>query len=121
MHWGDFPGSPVVKTLPSNAGRVGLIPGQGARIPQASRPKSQNVKQKQYCNKFNKDFKNGPHQKKKNALGKICVTCLIVIFTLLRWSGTKPTLSPKYGFIVKTQSNLQIQCNPYQITNSIFH
>ena len=21
--------------------------------------------QKQYCNKFNKDFKNGPHQKKK--------------------------------------------------------
>ena len=26
--------------------------------------KNQNVKQKQYCNKFNKDFKNGPHQKK---------------------------------------------------------
>ena len=26
------------------------------------------VKQKQYCNKFNKDFKSGPHQKtsKKN-------------------------------------------------------
>ena len=22
-------------------------------------------KHKQYCNKFNKDFKNGPHQKKK--------------------------------------------------------
>ena len=21
-----------------------------------------NIKQKQYCNKFNKDFKNGPHQ-----------------------------------------------------------
>ena len=26
-------------------------------------PKTQNIKQKQYCNKFNKDFKNGPHQK----------------------------------------------------------
>ena len=23
------------------------------------------MKQKQYCKKFNKDFKNGPHQKKK--------------------------------------------------------
>ena len=27
--------------------------------------KKQSVKQKNYCNKFNKDFKNGPHQKKK--------------------------------------------------------
>ena len=26
--------------------------------------KTQNIKQKQYCNKFNKDFKNGPQQKK---------------------------------------------------------
>ena len=26
--------------------------------------KSENVKQKQYCNKLNKDFKNGPHRKK---------------------------------------------------------
>ena len=63
----DFPGSPVVETSPSNAGCVGLIPGRGAKIPHASRPKNQNIKQKQYCNKFNKDFKkkNGPHQKKK--------------------------------------------------------
>ena len=29
--------------------------------------KNQNIKQKQYCNKFNKNFKNGPHQKKKNS------------------------------------------------------
>ena len=28
----DFPGGPVGKTLPSNAGRVGLIPGWGAKI-----------------------------------------------------------------------------------------
>jgi len=48
-----------------NAGGVGSIPGQGAKISHALRPKHQNVKQKQYCNKFNKDLKNGPHQNKK--------------------------------------------------------
>ena len=32
----DFPGGPVVKTLPSNAGGVGSIPGQGAKLPHAS-------------------------------------------------------------------------------------
>ena len=26
--------------------------------------KTQNIKQKQYCNKFHKDLKNGPHQEK---------------------------------------------------------
>ena len=63
---GDFPGGPVVKTLPSNAGDVGWIPGPGGKIPHGSGPKNQNIKQKQYCNKFNKDFKNGPHQRNKN-------------------------------------------------------
>ena len=29
----DFPGGPVVKTLPSNAGGVGLIPVWGAKDP----------------------------------------------------------------------------------------
>ena len=60
----DFPGGPVVKTLPSNAGGVGSIPVRGAKIPQASGPKNQNMKQKQYCNKFNKDFKKMVHIKK---------------------------------------------------------
>ena len=60
----DFPGGPVVETLHSNAGGVGSIPGGETKIPHASRPKNQNIKQKQYGNKFNKDFKNGPHQKK---------------------------------------------------------
>ena len=33
--------------------------------------KNQNrKKQKQCCNQFNKDFKNGPHQKKKKTLKK---------------------------------------------------
>ena len=59
----DFPGGPVVETSPSNAGGAGSIPGPGAKIPHASGPKNQNIKQKQYCNKFDKDFKSGPHQK----------------------------------------------------------
>ena len=54
----------MVKALPSNAGGLGSIPGRGVNIPHASRPKNQNRRQKQYCNKFNKDFKNGPHTKK---------------------------------------------------------
>ena len=33
--FGDFPGGPVVKTPPSNAGDPNLIPGQGAKIPHA--------------------------------------------------------------------------------------
>ena len=60
----DFPGSPVVKTSLSHAGGTDAIPGWGAKIPHASQPKNQNIKQKQYCNKFNRDLKNGPHQKK---------------------------------------------------------
>ena len=56
----DFPGGPVVKASPPSAGGVGVIPGQGA-----SWPKNQNIKQNQYCNKFNKDFKMN-HIKKKN-------------------------------------------------------
>ena len=54
-----------VKISPSNAGSVGLIPAQEAGIPHALWPKKTKTIQKQYCNKFNKDFKNGPNQKKK--------------------------------------------------------
>ena len=32
--------------------------------------KNQNIKQEEYCNKLNKDFKNGSHQKKKKNLKK---------------------------------------------------
>ena len=46
----------MVKTLPSNAGKVSSICGQGDKIPHALRPKNQNIQQKQYCNKFNKDL-----------------------------------------------------------------
>ena len=35
----EFPGGPGVMTLPSNAAGIGSIPGLGAKIPYASRPK----------------------------------------------------------------------------------
>ena len=58
----------MVKISPSNTGGVGSILGLGAKIPHASQKKNQSIKQKQYSNKFNKDFLNGPHKKnlKKN-------------------------------------------------------
>ena len=43
---GNFPGSLVVKTLPSSAGGGGSIPGQGAEIPHASEPKQQQQQKK---------------------------------------------------------------------------
>ena len=54
----------LVKTSPSSAGGVGLIPGLGAKILRALRPKNQNIKQKQCCIRFNKDFKHSPCKKK---------------------------------------------------------
>ena len=54
----------MVKTSPSNAGHAGSIPGRGAKVPHASRPKNQNIKQKQYCKTFSEGFKNGLRQKK---------------------------------------------------------
>ena len=54
---------PVGKTLPSSAVDAGSIPGWRAKISHDSQPKIQNIKQKQCCNIYNKDFKNGPHKK----------------------------------------------------------
>ena len=65
---GDFPGCLVVQTWPSNVGDTGSIPTLGATMPHASWPKNQNIKQKQYCNKVNKDFKNDLPKKKKRPL-----------------------------------------------------
>ena len=52
----------MIKTSPSSAGGADSIPGWVAKVPHVLRPKNQkkNIKQKQYCNTFNKDFKNGP-------------------------------------------------------------
>ena len=49
----------VVNTSLSKVEGAGLIPGQGVKILHALQPKKQaqqNVKQKQYCNKCNKNF-----------------------------------------------------------------
>ena len=42
----DFPGGPVVKTSPSNAEGVGLIPGWAPKIPHDLWPQNENIKQK---------------------------------------------------------------------------
>ena len=43
---------------------AGSVPGGEAKVPHAWRPKNQNLKQKQNCNKFETDFlENGPHHK----------------------------------------------------------
>ena len=55
----------MFKSLPASAGDTDSIPDWGTKISHASQPKNQNMKQKQYCNKFSKKFKNSPHQKKK--------------------------------------------------------
>ena len=45
----NFPSGPVVKTLPSNVGGLGSIPGQGAKIPHTSQPKkTKNKKTKKH-------------------------------------------------------------------------
>ena len=54
----------MVKTLPSNPRGAGSTPGRGAKISQAAWPKIQNIRQKQYFNRFNKDFSNDPLKKK---------------------------------------------------------
>ena len=42
----NSPGGPVVETSASGAGGSDLIPGQGAKIPQALRPKKKKKKPK---------------------------------------------------------------------------
>ena len=54
----------MVGTLLSNAGGVSAMPGQRAKVPYALQAGNQNIKQK-YCNRFYKDFKNGPHKNLK--------------------------------------------------------
>ena len=44
--------------LPAHSARDSrLLPCQEDKIAHASQPKAKNIRQKQYCNKFNKDFK----------------------------------------------------------------
>ena len=65
----NLPGSPVVKSSPSNTGSEISVPHQGPKIPHASGPKNQNIKQKQHCTKFNEDLKK---KKKGMIFSQIC-------------------------------------------------
>ena len=78
----DFPGGLVVKTLPSNAEGAGSVPGWGSEIPCACDQKTKTEKQEQYCNKLNKDFKNGLHKKKKLSKKQM----------LRKWKAGKPDM-----------------------------
>ena len=51
----------MVKTASPSAGDVGSILSWGPKIPHTSGLKNQTIKQKPYCNKLSKDFKNGLH------------------------------------------------------------
>ena len=84
---GAFPGGPVVQTLPSKAEGERSIPGQGARITHASRPKNQNVKQKQSFHKFNED-ENGLQKNslKSTKLGKVLGDAGVFLELMFRYS-----------------------------------
>ena len=60
----------MITTSAFNSGGEGSNTGWAVKIPHTSQLKIQKVKQKQYCNKFYEDFKNGPHEKKKSILKK---------------------------------------------------
>ena len=113
-----FPGAPVVRTSSSKAGDMGSIPGEGAKIPHASWPKNWNIKQKQYCRKFNKDFKKMVHIKKilKNKRLEPCLpfslasditwgSLRVPVFFFLGQLGLASSLSWKWKWIRSVVSN----------------
>ena len=122
------PWCPVVKISPSSAWGVCSIPGQGAKIPHAPRPpkkrkKKRNVKWKQYCNKFNEDFKNGPHQntnlkkKKKGVWDKMTrwwqPPAPRDFGTHSRWSRGHLIRSETFQHHITSPTNVLFQqCNP---------
>ena len=62
----DFRSRPVVKTLPSNATGTGSNPRLRAKIPRASWPTNQNLKQKKFVTNSIKTLKMVYVKKKKN-------------------------------------------------------
>ena len=63
---GDFPGHPEAKTPPSKPGDMHLIPAQGAKILHTLQSKNKRHPKhntEALLQQFDKDFKNGPHQK----------------------------------------------------------
>ena len=58
----------MVKTLPFNAGGAAWNTDRGAKISHTLKPENQNIRQKQCCNKFKKDFKKWSTSKKKKKI-----------------------------------------------------
>ena len=59
----------MVKTLPSDTGFAdlrSLVEELRSHMPNALRPRTQNIKQKQNCKKFNKDLKEDLIKKRSN-------------------------------------------------------
>ena len=68
----------MVKTSLLNAAGAGLMPGWGAKVPHASLPKKLKHKnQKQYCNKFNQDFKKKREELSLKIIFKKAHSCSI--------------------------------------------
>ena len=100
----NFPGGLVVKISPFNAGSLGSIPGQEVKILHAFRMKNQDIRQKQYCNKFNEDFLNGPHFfNLKKKINVIKSQDFLPIFSLIcpkpRTAGQEATVKTGHGTI----------------------
>ena len=75
---------------------VGSIPGRGTKIPTcllAQKNQHPNIKQKQYCNKFNKDFKKMLKKKMSLAVG-VGGTSLAI-----QWLGVFPFTAEGVGSI----------------------
>ena len=90
-----LPDAVAARTSPSNAG-VGVRPP--ARELRPHMPQNQTVKQKQYCNKFNKDCRNGPHQKIIIILNthtySLCSSVAQIVSNSLRPQGLQHTRPP---------------------------
>ena len=100
--------------LPSKAG-ASSIPGQRGKIPHASWPKTSNIKQKQYCKKFNKNFKM-VHLKKKSFKNIYSVileyrvlyisVMITLLFTLIKSSKFLPVYKLLFFFLSFTDCSL---------------
>ena len=92
------------------------LPGQGVQVRSLVRelgsgmpwqPGNRNIKQKKYCNKFKKDFKNGPHQNnlKKNKAYPFFFLCAVsVLGVVLLAHRTSPAKASHSRFQTRVPS-----------------
>ena len=92
----DFPGSQWLGFhLPVQGVQVWW-----AKILHAQRPESQNLKQKQYCNRVNKDFKNGLHHSKK-------ISCLKCFWTASKILSSLPIYTSQMVICLMVPKDVQ--------------